>query len=79
MDEKQIFGAIIKEYRERNDISQEILAKRTGLDRSYLSHIEMGKQSPTLSTILKIAAGLHVKPSTLFLEFENRVSNIGGA
>lgn len=79
MDEKIIFGEIIKNIRERNGISQEILAKKTGLDRSYLSNIEMGKQSPTLQTILRLASGLQVKPSTLFIEFEKRISEKGEA
>lgn len=70
MKPEEIFGKIIKEIRNQQGISQEELSDRTGLDRSYLSQIENGKKSPSLSTILRISRALNLKTSELLLKFE---------
>jgi len=63
MHKEEIFGRILQEEREAKKISQEKLAKLTGLDRTFISLIENGKRSPTLSTILKICSALEINPS----------------
>ena len=78
MQEEIIFGMIIQEKRKSKKISQEKLSEISGIDRSYLSEIETGKKSPSLSTILKIANALKEKPSVFFLEFEEKSSIQGG-
>jgi len=60
MHNEEIFGKIIQEERKAKKISQEKLAKLTGLDRTFISLIENGKRSPTLSTILKICSALEI-------------------
>jgi len=75
MHEEQIFGKILQEERKAKKITQEKLAKLTGLDRTFISLIENGKRSPTFSTILKICSALEIDPSELFLKFES--SNSG--
>jgi transcriptional regulator with XRE-family HTH domain len=42
----------------------------TGLDRTYISLVENGKRSPSLSTILKISSALGTDPSKLFTVYE---------
>ena len=71
MIEEEIFGKIIQEERKARKISQEKLSKITGLDRTFISLIENGKRSPTLTTIVKISAALQISPSELFLKFES--------
>jgi len=73
MNEEEIFGTILQEERKSKNISQEKLSKLTGLDRTFISLIENGKRSPTLTTILKISAALEISPSDLFLKFESHV------
>jgi len=51
--------------RERGD-SQETLAGRIGLDRSYYGAIERGGFSPTVDTVTKVATGLGLSLSDLF-------------
>ncbi len=41
-------GMAIKEFRVRRGYSQEALADRAGLDRSYISLVERGMRSPSL-------------------------------
>jgi transcriptional regulator with XRE-family HTH domain len=72
MTDEEIFGKILQEERKAKKISQEKLAKLTGLDRTFISLVETGKCSPTLSTILKISAALKIKPSDLLLKLEQR-------
>jgi transcriptional regulator with XRE-family HTH domain len=62
------FGLTIREIRSRRGVSQENLALRCGLDRTYVSGIERGIRNPSLTNILKIAAALDVRPSELFAE-----------
>jgi transcriptional regulator with XRE-family HTH domain len=72
MHEEEIFGKILQEERKAKKISQEKLAKLTGLDRTFISLIENGKRSPTFSTILKICSALEISPSELFSKYEDQ-------
>lgn len=75
MEKEEIFGRILQEERKAKNISQEKLAKLTGLDRTAISLIETGKRSPTFSTILKICSALEVEPSELFSVYEKNDPN----
>jgi len=55
----------LKSVRESRGLSLEQLADLTGVSKSMLRQIETGKSSPTISTIWKIANGLHVSFSSL--------------
>lgn len=56
-----IFGKRVPELRNEQHISQEELAFRCGIHRTYIGAIERGEKSPTLNTIEKIAKGLNVQ------------------
>jgi transcriptional regulator with XRE-family HTH domain len=45
----------LREIRKEKGISQEQLALDSGLDRTYVSLMERGVQSPTLRSIIKVA------------------------
>lgn len=60
------FGKTVAEFRKQIGISQEELAYRCGVHRTYIGALERGEKSPTLNTIEKIAAGLGVKMIDLF-------------
>ena len=45
MKDEEIFGILIKDLRKNKSISQEKLAEKTGLDRTFISSIETGKKS----------------------------------
>ena len=55
----------IRELRNKRGWSQEMLAERAGLSRTYLARLETARQDPTLSTLEKIAKALRVKVSVL--------------
>lgn len=54
------FGNRVREERLRRDFSQEKLAMKVGLHRTYISIIERGEQSVTLLNMEKIAKALGV-------------------
>jgi len=58
----------IKQIRQYKGISQEELARRVGVDRSYISKIENNTNngSITLHTFLKIMRALESEPSEIF-------------
>lgn len=58
-------GNAIKRIRLENKISQEKLALRAELDRSYMGRVERGDNNVALLTLLKIANALDVKMSVL--------------
>jgi len=55
----------IKAPRERRGMTQEQLAEKAGIGRSYLARLETARQDPTLSTLAKIAKALRVKVAKL--------------
>lgn len=59
-------GSKIRAYRKRKNMSLMELSQITGIAASNLSSIELDKSSPTLSTILKIAAAFHMKIGPFF-------------
>lgn len=64
-DLKKMFGAVLRESRERTGLSQERFALKAGLDRTTVSLLERGSQQPTLTTLFVLADNLGVKPATL--------------
>ncbi|MDD5309631.1 MAG: helix-turn-helix transcriptional regulator [Deltaproteobacteria bacterium] len=64
------FGARVRAERERLGISQEELADRTGLHRTYLGGVERGERNLGLLNIIRIALALKVTPSSLLKDFD---------
>jgi transcriptional regulator with XRE-family HTH domain len=58
-------GRAIRDYRSRLRFSQEELAHRSGLHRTYLGGIERGERNPSFANILKVADALDVPASDL--------------
>lgn len=68
------FGKVIKKQRLSEEFTQEAISEETGLARSYISELEMGKKDPSLFTIFKIAKALKIKPSLIIDEIENLIN-----
>lgn len=60
------FGERIKKLRSEKGMSQEDLAFKVGVDRSYMGFVERGERIPTLEKIDKIAVALKMPLSQLF-------------
>lgn len=69
-DVKQHFGLAIKRWRNKAGISQEELAWRAGLHRSYVADIERGVRNASLQSIEKLARALEISVAALFEQFD---------
>lgn len=59
-------GARIKEQRSAQDISQEKLALKADIDRTYLAGVESGKRNVSLKSLEKIVNALEVSFEEFF-------------
>lgn len=67
---EEALAIVLKEYRTEKKFSQEELADKCDLDRTYISLLERGKRKPTLSVIFNICNSLKVKPSVFIAKIE---------
>jgi CheY-like chemotaxis protein len=65
-DLKTLLGTAIKTERSQLGISQEELANRAGLHRTYVSDVERGVRNPSIASIEKLAEALKLSVSALF-------------
>jgi transcriptional regulator with XRE-family HTH domain len=71
----QIIGEIIRECREKRQLSQESLAALSGLSRPYIGEIERGETNLSLTSLLAVASGLGLPASQLLSEYEQRTAH----
>jgi transcriptional regulator with XRE-family HTH domain len=64
------FGRRVRSLRERAGLSQEALAEKAGVHRTYLGGVERGERNVGLKNVLRIAEALGVPPAELFPEGE---------
>ena len=62
-----VFGTNVKNYRQKAGLSQEKLAEKSGLHRTYISDIECFQRSISLGNVQKIADALNVDTYILFI------------
>jgi transcriptional regulator with XRE-family HTH domain len=60
------FGQRLKSLRKENDMTQEDLADKVGVDRSYMGFVERGEKNVTLKRLVDIAKAFRVSLSELF-------------
>ena len=65
MTSKEIFARNLRALRLARGWSQEELAHRAGLDRTYISSLERQKYAPTLDVLDKLAGALGAIPSRM--------------
>jgi transcriptional regulator with XRE-family HTH domain len=68
-DIKRRFGLAVKKRRLELNISQEELAARAQLHRTYIGDIERGARNLSLENIERVANGLGLEVSTLFSKY----------
>jgi ribosome-binding protein aMBF1 (putative translation factor) len=76
-DIKKQFGLVIKMWRQQSGISQDELAWRAELHRTYISDIERGARNPSLQSIDKLAKALKMSCSRLFQPLDDSIEPAG--
>jgi two-component system, response regulator len=71
MEIEKRFGMAVRNWRTRLRISQEDLAAKAGLQRTYISDIERGTRNVSLKSVEKIADALRISIWTLFSDFND--------
>lgn len=67
----KVFADNLREYRKKRNLSQEMLAEKAGLHRTYISGIECYRRSISLENIQRIAEALEIEPYVLFIKKED--------
>ena len=67
-DVRLMVGGNVKRLRIAAGLTQAALAERMGVDRAYVSGLELGQRNPTVVTLWHIAKALEVTLKTFFDE-----------
>ena len=63
------FGKKVREERTKLDLSQEELASRAGVHRTYIGMIERAEKNITLENIQKVCRALNLRVGNFFVDF----------
>lgn len=62
---KKFMPIVLRRYRNEAGLSQQQLADRVGISKSYLSFLELGYRAPNLNLLVKLADALGISPGCL--------------
>ncbi len=68
------FGRALRALRESRGLTQEALAFDSDLDRTYISLLELGSRSPSLTSIFKLCHGLDVSLTEFATAIESELN-----
>lgn len=78
MELENALATVLRNNRIIVGLSQEELAHRCDLDRTYISLLERGKRKPTLNVIFKICLNLNIKSSEFIKQIEEILEQNNG-
>lgn len=64
---RQELGSRIRQLRQESSLTQEKFALMVNVERSYLARLESGSRNPSIDVIERIACGLNLSLSELFI------------
>lgn len=70
------FGKVIRTLRESTGFSQEELAFRAHVHRTYVSQIERGLKSPSLVVIIRLANALEISAAELVRQATEEIEHL---
>ena len=68
----EVFSSNVRFYRMKLKLSQEALAEKANLHRTYISDIERGQRNVSLENIYIIAVALEIEPYMLLQKTDER-------
>jgi transcriptional regulator with XRE-family HTH domain len=78
MDIRKVFGRNLRRYRKAAGLSQEELAHRAGVDRTYISSLERALYGAGIEVIDRIARELDCEAADLLKPSEKKSAPPGG-
>jgi transcriptional regulator with XRE-family HTH domain len=70
---EKAFGLALRQLRKEKGLSQEQLAALSELHRTYISLLERGHKSPSLTTIFHLCNTLSIPPHQIILQTEMNI------
>lgn len=67
-----MIGEQLREVRKTAGMSQEELAERAGIHRTYVSLLERNRKSPTLDVLFRVCRALAVRASVVIARVEGQ-------
>lgn len=61
----EAFGQVLRQMRQAAGLTQEQLSLESGVQRNFISLIELGQNQPTITTVFKLAQALGCLPSVM--------------
>lgn len=74
MEPEVAFGIVLRELRKQRELSQEVLAHESGLERNYISLLELGRNSASIKTLFKLTPVLGVSVSEFMRQVETTLT-----
>jgi transcriptional regulator with XRE-family HTH domain len=74
MDVRQLVGDNVRRYRLAAGLSQQEVANRMGVDRAYVSGLELGQRNPTVVTLWHAAQALEIEVHLLLKKTDRQAS-----
>lgn len=71
---KRAFGETLRVLRKSNGLSQEQLALDSGVQRNFVSLIELGQSQATIGTLFRLCLALDKNPSAFLEQVEVRLT-----
>ena len=65
----RMFGLTVRAYRLQAELTQEKLAERAGVDRTYVGGVERGERNVGLLNLVRLADALEIPPAHLLERF----------
>lgn len=75
MDIAAAFGLVLRSLRRQAGLTQEQLGFESGLERNFISMLELGQRQPSLATVFKLAHALEIAPARLIELVSNQVDD----
>lgn len=73
MEPEEAFGIVLRELRMKHGLSQESLAHEAGLERNYISLLELGRNSASIKTLFKLTPVLGVTVAEFMRKVEAKL------
>lgn len=65
----------VRERRQKLNLSQSEVSRRSGLHRSYIGDLERGARNLSVKNLARVALALNISPSSLVKRAEKRMAN----